>query len=233
MKINYIIGTWSGIRCNPKMNPAYYENVLKEHMKVFRSTKNSIDHVTIVRPFSFDHKTYYDFDLRENESFYDVENRYQSYGQWFKAAKKNLEDYDYFIFIEDDYVPGCDHFDRKLIDLYEEDSYLGSSVTPYGEFPEHLAISNGIISQASLRKVFSEDFRNFFDDFAEENPKYVWYYTNYQLVFSLYLLHRGITLKDYRNDYLVDFHKKGSIIDYSLPGAKNKEHIFTAIQTKY
>jgi hypothetical protein len=117
MKINYIIATWSGQRINGYSDFNYYQSVLKRHIIELNKIKNSIDQITIMKPFNDIINSYYDIELNDKIKIIDCENKYQSYGQWLKAVELFLDDFDYFIFIEDDYIPGTHDFDKKLIEI--------------------------------------------------------------------------------------------------------------------
>jgi hypothetical protein len=230
MKINYVIASWSGLRLSAWLGLSYYEHVLKNHIKIFNTIKNSIDQVTIMKPQNDIQNTYYDIELNDKIKIIDCANEYQSYGQWFKAVELFLNDFDYFVFIEDDYVPAIDDFDLKLIGMYEEGTYLCSMAEPYAGFPHHAAISNGIISKKTIENlILNKNYKKWFD----EHSYMSFGGTNYQIVFSEYLIKNGISVVDYRKKYKVDFLRSGKILDFSLPNVESNEKIFTPIQTIY
>lgn len=233
MKINYIIATWSGKRINSYSDFDYYKNVLKNHIIELNKISNNIDEITIMRPFNPIKNDYYDIELNDKIKIIDCNNEYQSYGQWLKAIEINLNKFDYFILIEDDYIPSINNFDVKLIDIYSENTYLCSKIsTDYPEF--HCEVSNGIISNKTIERVIKNvNFRSWFDMYARNKPHFVFSNTNYQIAFSRYLFENGINLLDYRKHYLVDFYVHNKIWDYSLSDTTYKEKIFTPIQNKY
>lgn len=222
LKINYVIATWNGKRVKA-VDEDYYETVLKRHIEWLSKTNNSLAQITVMKPHSGINNNYYDIPRLPNMVIDDCANQYFSYGQWIKAAKKYLNDFDYFIFIEDDYAPGCDDFDSKLIELYEEDTYLCSLASKLSSRVHHCAISNGIISSNTLKKVFEkQEMDAWFGKHKERD---------YQIGFSRYLTDNGVSLVDYREHYMVTFHEKNfEIKDYSNTNAKNKYEIFTPIQ---
>ena len=68
--------------------------------------------------------------IRHKIKIYDCENIGISYGQFFTAIFKDL-DFDYHIFIEDDYFPYIDYFDENLIvllDSFKDDTFLCSFI---------------------------------------------------------------------------------------------------------
>lgn len=232
MRINYVIGTWNGRRIKPVANTAYYENVLKNHIKILNKTINSITQITVMRPYSGIQNSYYDIDQNDKIKIIDCENKYQSYGQWLKASSLFLNDFDYFIFIEDDYVPGTDNFDLKLIQIYEEGYYLCSKV--FYEPRPHGSISNGILSSKTIEKALTHsNYDVYLSDYGVRNRKLVENGVNYQIAFSEYLTHHGILLKDYSDTYKVDFYHGhcNTVQDYSAHTVVYNEKIFTPIQT--
>jgi hypothetical protein len=229
-KINYVIATWAGHRLQPQVNNQYYETVLQKHLNFLYETRNSLSQITIMRPKCSTLNNYYDIDFKDNVVIIDCENKYQSYGQWMLAATKFLDDFDYFIFIEDDYIPGCDNFDLALLDEYEEDSYLCSLVGGKDD-TFHCAISNGMISSKSLKKVLENtDYVSWFDEYAIKYPQHIDLGSNYQIVFSRYLYDNGIKLVDYSEQYGVLYHVKNhNIKAFSL----KEPHLIEPIQKRY
>ena len=80
-----------------------------------------------------------------------------SYGAWDEGWKA-YPDFDYFIFLEDDYVFVRDHFELAMVEMFEYWSNLDSCggcsyVCSYTREPNHPAISNGITSGAILRQM--------------------------------------------------------------------------------
>jgi len=223
MKTNYIIATWNGVRV--KKDTFYnYLNTLRDHLKRLNSLSNNISQVTIMKPESNINNSYYDIEIDDNIKIIECENEYFSYGQWLKALKLFLTDFDYYILIEDDYVPNTHNFDQKLIELYKENTYLCSLVGTHEakgvKFPFHCRISNGIISSNTIKNIINNVDYN----------KWFLKYGDYQISFSRYLFENGIDLVDYTDSYMVDYYAYGKIQDYSNPDCINKEKIFTPIQ---
>ncbi len=234
MKINYVIATWNGKRVVPaKCNSMLYENVLKYHINYLNHYNNNISQITIMKPISNVLNTYYDIELNDKIKIIECENRFQSYGQWLKAVELFLEDFDYFIFIEDDYVPITNNFDEKLINIYKEGTYLCSLVSGMNEL-YHAQISNGIISKKTIRDVIKNvNYINWITEYSIKHPDLVFNDTNHQRAFSRYLYENNINLVDYSSIYNVDFYDaQARLINYSKETAKFSEKIFTPIQTQ-
>lgn len=230
MKTNYIIASWNGPRISTIKNPSYYTTVLNNHLKQLGKLKHSIDEVTIMKPNSPHKNAYYniDTDIGVKVSVIECENQFQSYGQWLKAIEMNLDRFDYFILVEDDYVPTLDNFDEKLINIYDEGSFLCSMISE--KHILHCGISNGIISKKTIEPLIkSTDFRDWFINYDKANS-FSFGGSNFQIVFSRYFADNNITLKDYLNHYGSDFHYKGIMIDYTK---NNEPKILTPIQNIY
>lgn len=211
MKVNYIIAAWDGDRVSA--NSYSYENVLRKHLAALDKFKHSFEQITIMRPESPPRNTYYDIPLRDNIQVITHKNENLSYGQWLRALELFHKDFDYHILIEDDYVPATDDFDRKLLDMYQEGTYLCSMV---GGKPFHCMISNGIISSQAYRSMCHANYERYFEQY---DP---------QRAFSRLLIEHGVECLDYRHRYKVEFYTQDKIINYSI--LNEGEHIFRPIQ---
>jgi RimJ/RimL family protein N-acetyltransferase len=158
-KVNYVITTWSGPRRDPNLS------YLKNHLINLLTLKHNLSQITIVKPIVEGcDMSYYEIDSLINKFNCDVkilekyDNVGQSYGQFFHAYESYKNEFDYYIFVEDDYMVDIDHFDKILVDEFvnqEVDgflcSYSGStSYDPIGG----ASISNGIMSTNSMSKIY-------------------------------------------------------------------------------
>jgi hypothetical protein len=108
---------------------------------------------------------YYNFDnlnidnIRHKIKIYECENIGISYGQFFTAIFKDSE-FDYYIFIEDDYFPFIDYFDEHLIYLlsnFTDETYLCSFVDKKKtNIFEKLESHESNISKIELNKYFNK-----------------------------------------------------------------------------
>jgi hypothetical protein len=240
VKINYIIASWEGYRLNKSLNGEYYNNVLKNHLNILNNTLNNISQITIMKPImNINHdfyynndNTYYNINLNDKIKIIENENKYQSYGQYLRAVELFIDDFDYFIFIEDDYVPGTDNFDEKLLNIYEEGSYLCSKLDNYDltNSHTHCTISNGFISKKTIAPIIKNiNYYSWLHNYGKNFPQKVYSENNYQIAFSRYLLENGITLKDYSNHYIVEFFDRGNV-SYFTNNPAATERIFAPIQ---
>ena len=233
MKVNYIIATWSGIRHDLEENQPYYKDILKNHIRSLIALENNISQITIMKPRNpAGDGGYYNIEPNDKIKIVDCENKYQSYGQWLQAVKMFLEEFDYFIFIEDDYVPCIDNFDSILIGMYQEGSYLCSLTNKYlNRYEMHCALSNGLVSKQTIAPLLlNHDYKEWFDGYASRFPRVTNRGRNYQRVFSRYLIENGIMLKDYTEFYNVDYYEKGKVHDHYRQNINGRKKIFTPIQ---
>ena len=165
IKVNYVISSWNGTRISPISKPNYYENVLKNHIHQISSIEHNLTKITIMKPESKYVNSYYDIDYGDNIEVINCPNQYQSYGQWLNAIEMFVDEYDYFILIEDDYIPNIDNFDSKLIEIYEEGTFLCSMISK--NIIEHCGISNGIISSETIKDLIKQkNFISWFNNYT-------------------------------------------------------------------
>jgi ribosomal protein S18 acetylase RimI-like enzyme len=158
-KVNYVITTWSGPRREPNLS------YLKNHLINLLTLKHNLSQITIVKPIVEDcNMSYYEIDALINKFNCDVkilekyDNMGQSYGQFFHAYETYKNEFNYYIFVEDDYMVDIDHFDKILVYEFvsqEVDGFLCSysGLTPTNHIGG-ASISNGIISTNSMSKIY-------------------------------------------------------------------------------
>lgn len=160
-KINYVITTWAGPRRAP--NSKY----LKDHLINLLSLKHNLSQITIVKPVLSEYDTtYYEVEdlikrFKCNVKILEKhDNLGQSYGQFFYAYETYKDEFDYYIFVEDDYMVDIDNFDKILVDEFisqEVDGYLASYCGPTPSEPTGgCSISNGIISTHCMSKIYKK-----------------------------------------------------------------------------
>jgi RimJ/RimL family protein N-acetyltransferase len=159
LKVNYVITTWSGYRRSPNLK------YLKDHLLNLLSLKHNLSQITIVKP-SVDgcDMSYYDIDSIVDKFNCDVkilekyDNNGQSYGQFFYAYEKYKNEFDYYIFVEDDYMVDIDFFDEILVNEYKDQNVNGFLCSYSGVHPNFpkgaCSVSNGLISSIFLSKVY-------------------------------------------------------------------------------
>jgi hypothetical protein len=125
MSINYIIATYNDKSKRKHAHPTP-NNILKVHLEKIQSLQHSLTQITIMKATSTNYyKNYYN--IKETISKFNIpikeiecENYGYSCGQWMLAYEMFKNDFDYFIFIEDDYCPNINNFDNLLIDIYKQ-----------------------------------------------------------------------------------------------------------------
>lgn len=125
MKINYVISTYNGKNNRRSgIHPSPGE-ILKSHLKKINTLKHNLSQITIVKPESDNfYSDYYDINLLLNSfsipiKIIECRNYGFSGGQFLKAYETYLDKFDYYLFIEDDYCPNIDNFDKFLLSTFK------------------------------------------------------------------------------------------------------------------
>lgn len=130
MSVNLIITTYSGLtqKYVHNIERRYY---LRYNLILLNSIKTNIDQITImkprVNPEHLEIPDYYNFsgidisNIKDKIKIIECENIGISYGQFFTGIFDNLN-FDYYIFIEDDYIISKDYFESFLIDEFNKNS---------------------------------------------------------------------------------------------------------------
>jgi len=185
-KVNYVITTWSGNRRQP--NSKYLKDhllnllTLKHNLSQITIVKPIVTEVPEL-PFEpevpelpFEPEVpddplaenfnafYYEIDGLIDKFNCDVkilekyDNTGQSYGQFFYAYEEYRDKFDYYIFVEDDYMADMDFFDKILVDEYIGQNVSGFLCSYSGTHPDYpkgsCSVSNGIISANFLSRVY-------------------------------------------------------------------------------
>lgn len=164
LKINYIVAFYIGDRVHPGYNNALKINplaLLEKHIESLRNT--SIDLVSFV--FNIDDLSILN-DIEHSIKNYNINFNYQcifrnntggSYGAWNDAIKLNLNKFDYFFIIEDDYVPTNDVFYEPFISRCSyEIPYVCGFVDKSWTGIVHPSVSNGILNAAACKFVYNK-----------------------------------------------------------------------------
>ena len=161
-KVNYIITTWSGKRRVP--NKRY----LKDHLLKLLSLEHKLSQITIVKPVFEGYDSDY-YDIEDLISEFDCNvvilekttNSGQSYGQFFYAYETFKDEFDYYIFVEDDYMVDIDNFDYLLLNEYKIQNVNGflcshSGISEY--YPQGgCSVSNGLISTKYMEHIYENN----------------------------------------------------------------------------
>ena len=210
-RVNYVIATYSGISPRRERFDAQASTTLQRHLRHLAkvlTTSMYIQQVTIVRPKVLSAPTYDDYysiaDSVEAIRNMDIAVVEQDVGPYHVSYPQFLEAYssspgfDYYILLEDDWVPHGDAraFDKTLIDLFRERFPMNSGFLcawapqTFQIWPRHAAISSGIISGQAL-----ETLRNRPNDMKKLDD-----FHSGQLAFSDILNKCNIPFVDYADE---------------------------------
>ena len=134
----------------------------------------------------------------------------QSYGQFFHAYETYKNEFNYYIFVEDDYMVDIDHFDKILVYEFvsqEVDGFLCSysGLTPTNHIGG-ASISNGIISTNSMSKIY-DTFPNPIQNINDQEGYMC------QINFSKLIWESNLHFKDISKKYRVPYFGT-NIIEY-------------------
>lgn len=203
-KINYLIATWSGSRYSQS------KDYLKVHLKQLFSVKHNLDQITIIRPLGSNNDDFYNIEDIIPELFKDkvfIINRPandRSYGQFIYAYQQYTDQFDYYIIVEDDYMPGMDDFDTILVDLIEEKGadYLCGKYARQAKRDRDRAIHNqGIVKSSSFKKLLEHTPSPKYPVMGPEDG-------TEQLIFSEHFTDAGMVIKDYSDSFSVPYWAK-------------------------
>jgi len=211
-RINYVITTWSGPRRAPDLN------YLKNHLLKLLSLKHSLGQITIVKPISIGFNPVY-YDVESLLSQFDCEvkilekhdNLGQSYGQFFHAFQTYGKTFDYYIFVEDDYIPNIDNFETLLLSEYKSQDVKGFLCSYAGTHPDYpkggCSVSNGMISTEYFEKIY-----DYFPNPISVIDGVEGHMCHYN--FAKLLRDCDYEFKDFSNKYRVPYYGDNEIIEY-------------------
>jgi hypothetical protein len=229
MSINYVIATYGQ---NSKRIHSFppKEKTLQVHIQKLTEFKNNLKQITIMKAHCENtNDEYYNISnlLLNNTKIKEsnCENYGYSMGQWLKAYELDIKKnniHDYYFFVEDDYCPNCDNFDKLLIDCYKKNfankiGILCSHIIEQQSSPSHFE-GIFITSKESLSYFYKFPYwegnpRVFLDKITSKiDPKYNWnqFRQNYiggyyQIAFSNMFRLSGINHKSINDSFLYWF----------------------------
>jgi len=237
-KINYVIATWSGPR--RQGNDEYHENsviYIDKHLKSLSTLKHNLAQITLVIPFNPEEsKEFRDF-IKQLPTHINQTplkllkrgNLGQSYGSYSDAFMTYRRLFNYFIFIEDDYVFAQDNFDQVMVQMFnscENCGFLCSFVSTAlrGELP-HGAISNGISNTEILNSIVKKYGElPYGEDSTVEDSAYT---ATPQLEFTRSFIEVKKRLYDYLTVYNAPFNDGGK---YKIYGSEKDKSLIVPIQ---
>lgn len=206
MKVLYAISSWSGTRDGLQFDDSY----ICRHVNYLKKVKHNLSQISIGDPENPKKRPCFTNFMSEIQKagetpvvVHPMSNHGRSYGQWSRIYEKYRTDFDYYIFIEDDYIPVLDNFDSVLVEMFDKfhkeqncGFLCGLVLEPPARSGHvcteiHAGVSNGIASSAVLEKVY-EKFGCLPHDKAG--------YFRGQIDFSQGFIQTGFTLCDYISD---------------------------------
>lgn len=134
--INLVIATYAGYTEKFSKN-LHKDKYLKYNLCLLNKIITNIDQITIMKPKINSHhiemKNYYNFEdihienIKHKIKIYECENIGISYGQFITAISRE-PNFDYYIFIEDDYFIFKDNFENDFIKNLKNDEFLCLSI---------------------------------------------------------------------------------------------------------
>lgn len=258
MKINYVIATWDGKNwCGTEshMSTRFIldqigkpkaDEVLALHLDYLSKLKHSLAQITIMKPTEHNEPKYDNYYKNAEQVLKEVKfscpvvtiesDHYKeySYGQWLHAYELFRDQFDYYIFVEDDTVAAIPYFDTLLTTLFQHriPNHLGYLCTKslllnddyYKQWDSklltinHMSISTGITNSKTLSLVF-QTYGDVYDRLQHQLNGYVGI-TNHpfkhghlvQMNFSLLFTHNNLCeIRDYSNMFSCPFWMRDSI----------------------
>lgn len=124
-KINLVIASYAGINKWSKQRLTYSFNnkTLYYNIKNLNIVKHNVNQITLMKAID-DRPTlesYYDLpNVSYNLKIHEIKNEHYSMSQFIKAYEIYTTKFDYYIFLEDDYTPIVDNFDKIIISIYKK-----------------------------------------------------------------------------------------------------------------
>jgi len=155
-RINYIIAAWGGPRRGSKysdLTPCGCGDYITKQLAALKRYKHSLAQVTIVNADAGE--PHPELDNLPSEVagvpvvVFDIPNCLLSVGSWQAAVQRYTNSFDYYIFIEDDYVFVRDHFDELLVGMHQP----GHMVISHLEGGNGAIVLNGIVDVETLRSL--------------------------------------------------------------------------------
>lgn len=223
--ICYIIATWSGDR--RAGNNGHLEDptgYLVKHFEKLSSITHSLNQIVLVIPDNPKESAKFKSYIAQLPSFLGQtplailrrNNAGQSYGSYSDAYLR-YPDFDYYIFIEDDYVPVINDFDKLLAQMFDscpEAGYLCSYAHNAAPEGAHAAISNGITSKKILSAI--KDKFGVIPHAARATATHT-YSADPQLEFSRAFMKVHTRIYDYLSYYSSPFNEAGKLVLYGKP----------------
>lgn len=220
--INYIIGTYFGHRRMQEMGGL---DLCDLHFKQLSKLKHNISKIYVAVPRKdFKDEIYEIIKKYPNLNIgvmFNEDNKGFAFGSWDICLKQTIDEADYSVLTEDDYIPIMDNFDRIFLDYFTDDkvAYVCQIDTnekhPYGQGAE---LCQGLIKHSAFKESGGFHIGGYgYTTVVEES----------QAKFLKYILEHGYTAKGTLDKYKSFYDRTTKI---SLYGNKNDPEIFRPIE---
>lgn len=257
-KVNYVIATWDGKDWNEtdshrstrfildQIGKPKADEILSTHLDYLSKLKHLLAQITIMKPTKHNQPKYDGYYSNATKILQEVKftcpvvtiesDHYKeySYGQWLHAFEIYRNQFDYYIFVEDDTVAAIPFFDTILMTLFQHriPNQLGYLCTKtqllkdddyYKQWDsklatiDHMAISTGITNAKTLSRLF-ETYNDVYDRLHHQlihigitNHPFRYGHL-FQMNFSLLFTHKNLTsIRDYSNMFSCPFWMRESV----------------------
>lgn len=222
MRSVVVVAFWAGPRRNEGFTAPENLNRWEWAMSHY---KHEIDTIVLVSNRSEQDDTVLYRELMEFRANIPVlvlrrDNRCGSYGAWKDAWKVLGYEYDYYYVFEDDYIPGTDHWDSKLLwCMQEQDSDYCGARLGFPQYEEHMGHACGLITERALAAVkVTEDGYHIYD-------------AKLQIGFGQDVLAAGYKLSHFADKYRVPFAGSGGYV-HELGNPEAAEALIVPTWTK-
>lgn len=209
-KINYIPAFYIGNRVHTDYNNNIKQNPLilvEKHIEALKNTE--INLVSFV--FNLDDLSIAN-ELEDKIKKYNINFNYEcifrqnmgcSYGAWNDVIIKNLDDFDYFFIIEDDFIPTNPEFYKPFVQRCSDKyPYICEFTDVTWTGLPHPSIPHGIIQAKSCREIYKK-YKNILKIYNDNNNLETFY--KIQRECFEYFINENFGIKDILDEYSAPF----------------------------
>lgn len=205
--VNYVVVNYIG----PNRSYANYQRkfsedplfLARQHLNFLKNCENNITHATFV----FNHDLCEDLKIKILDE-YKLDNMIvdvvfydglgYSYGAWNYVIKRDLLDFDYFVLIEDDYIPTDVDFYKPFISRMDEKTpYVCTLVEVKPDGRDCASSSNSVIRSDSCKAIL-ESYGDVFAELSAQDLPSAWHT---QLNFLNHFTAHGFVMRDILDEY--------------------------------
>jgi len=245
-RVNYVIATYAGTKCVTDRERFLHlgihpKDYLKVHLRKLIDTPHKLTQITIMKaevPNGIaSWEGYYDIDDLVTElskttvvKTFSVPNQGISYGQYIRSYEFCKKDtpFDYWILMEDDYVPVLPNFDSVLVKIHKEllprQGVLCAWASKASVGIYHAAHSLCVVDEKSMAKTFANPAAQMRRLISIQRP------CRCQILFSQMFTNIGIPMTDYTGLYHTPYWTGALCVDCSSNEPVNSSAIFVPLQ---